>query len=51
MTYAKFVAALAAAVAVGVSVTADGVVSINDVFAMLAAGLGALAVALTPNKP
>lgn len=49
--YAKFIAAASAAVAVGVSVTADGSVSLNDGFAMLSAALGALAVLLTPNTP
>lgn len=48
--YAKFVVALAAAVAVGVSVTADGHVSLNDWFAMASALLGSLAVGAVPNQ-
>ena len=47
--YSKFVAALAAAVAVGVSVTSDGNVSIQDGFAIASALLGSLAVYAVPN--
>lgn len=47
--YAKLWAALAAAVAVGVSVTADGDVSINDVFAIASAFLGSFGVYAVTN--
>lgn len=49
MRYAKLWAALAAAVAVGVSVTADGDVSINDVFAIASAFLGSFGVYAVTN--
>lgn len=49
--YAKFIVALSAALGVAVSVTVDGSVSLNDGFAIAAAGVGALAVAAIPNKP
>lgn len=49
--YRKFIAALAAAVAVGVTLTVDGSVSLNDGLAMLSAGLGALLVYGVPNDP
>jgi hypothetical protein len=51
MTAAKFYAALSAALAVAVSVTADGTISLNDWVTIIAAALGALAVYYTPNKP
>jgi hypothetical protein len=50
MKYAKFYAALAAAAAVGVSVSTDGALSLNDYFAIASALLGSLAVAAVPNK-
>ena len=49
--YAKLIAALSAALGVAVSVTADGSISLNDGFAIAAAGVGALAVGLVPNTP
>lgn len=51
MRFAKLWVAFAAAAAVGVSVTADGSVSVNDVFAMISAAAGALAVGAVPNRP
>ena len=51
MTAAKFYAAVTAAVAVAVTVTTDGTISLNDWVAIIAAALGALAVYYTPNKP
>lgn len=51
MRYAKFWTALAAAVTVGVSLTADGSISVNDGFAMAAALLGSLVVYAVPNQP
>ncbi len=47
----KFLVALAAAIAVAISVTADGDVSINDVFAMAGSFVGSLGVGLVPNVP
>ena len=47
--YAKFVAALAAAVAVLVSVSTDGTVDLNDALAIAAAFVGALFVRQVPN--
>ena len=47
--YAKAIAAISAALGVAVSVTADGVLSLQDGFAIAAAALGALAVYATPN--
>lgn len=49
--YSKLIAALAAAAAVGVSVTADGSLSLNDGFAIGSALLGALAVGVVTNTP
>jgi hypothetical protein len=50
--YAKLWAALASAAAVGVSVTVDGHISINDGFAIASALLGSLAVyAVTNTAP
>lgn len=49
--YNKFIVALAAGLAVAVSVTTDGDVSINDVFAILSAAVGAVAVFAVPNRP
>ncbi len=49
--YSKFIVALAAGLAVAVSVTTDGDVSVNDVFAILSAAAGALAVYAVPNRP
>jgi hypothetical protein len=54
--YAKLWAALGAAAAVGVSVTVDGNVSLNDGFAIASALLGSLGVyaatnTLPPDEP
>ena len=49
--YSKLFAALAAAAGVGVSVTVDGSLSLNDYFAIASALLGALAVYAVPNTP
>ena len=49
--YSKFIVAMAAALAVAVSVTTDGTLSLNDAFAIASAALGALAVYATPNTP
>ena len=49
--YNKFIIALAAGLAVAVSVTTDGDVTVNDVFAILSAAAGALAVYAVPNRP
>lgn len=46
----KLWVALASATAVGVSLTADGSVSISDGFAIAAAFFGALCVGAIPNK-
>lgn len=48
--YSKAIVALAACAAVAVSVTTDGTLTINDVFAIISAGLGALAVYAVPNR-
>ena len=50
MTAAKFVAALSAALAVAVSVTADGTLTLNDWATIVAAGVGAIAVYYVPNN-
>lgn len=47
--YSKLWAALAAAVAVGVSVSADGTVSISDGFAIASAFLGSFGVYAVSN--
>jgi hypothetical protein len=49
MRYAKLWAALAAAVGVGVAVTADGSISMNDGFAIAAAFLGSFGVYAATN--
>lgn len=49
--YAKFLTAIAAALGVAVSVTADGTLSLNDWFAIAAAAVGALGVYQIPNTP
>ena len=49
--YRKFIVALASAAGVGVSLTVDGSLSLNDGFALAAAVLGALAVYAVPNSP
>ena len=48
--YRKTVAAVAAALAAGVSVTVDGQLSLNDLFVVLSAAAGALAVYAIPNR-
>jgi hypothetical protein len=48
--YNKAIVAIAAGLAVAVSVTTDGNVSTNDVFAILSAAAGALAVFAVPNR-
>ncbi len=48
--YNKAIVAMAAGLAVAVSVTTDGDVSVNDVFAILSAAVGALAVYVVPNR-
>lgn len=48
--YSKFIAATSAALAVAASVTADGVLSLSDVIAIVSAAVGALAVYYVPNK-
>ncbi len=48
--YAKFIVALAAALGVAVSTTADGNLSLNDGFAIASAGVGALGVLAVPNR-
>jgi hypothetical protein len=48
-TYSKAIAAISAALGVAVSVTADGVLSMQDGFAVAAAAVGALAVWAVPN--
>lgn len=50
MTAAKFYAALSAALAVAVSVTADGTLTLNDWVTIVAAGVGAVAVYFVPNN-
>ena len=50
-TAAKFGAAVTAALAVAVSVTADGSVSLNDGIAIASAVAGAVAVYYRPNLP
>lgn len=49
--YSKAIAALAAGLGVALSVTVDGDLSLNDVVAIAAAAVGALAVYATPNRP
>lgn len=49
--YNKFVAAIAAALAVAASVTSDGNLSTSDIIAILSAAVGALTVYAVPNKP
>lgn len=49
MRYSKLWAALAAAVAVGVSVTVDGALSLNDGFAIASGLLGSLGVYTVTN--
>jgi hypothetical protein len=49
MTAAKFWVALSAALGVAVSVTVDGVFSVNDGLAVAAAFVGAVAVYAVPN--
>ena len=49
--YSKFIVALAAAFASAVSVTADGEFSLNDIFVIGSAAMGALGVYLVPNEP
>ena len=51
LVYAKFIAALSGALGVAVSVTVDGSISLNDGFAIAAAGVGALAVGAIANAP
>jgi hypothetical protein len=48
--YNKAIVAVAAGLAVAVSVTTDGDVTVNDVFAILSAAVGALAVYAVPNR-
>lgn len=49
--YNKCIAALSAALAIAITVTADGSVSLNDAVVIAAAFVGALAVYATPNRP
>jgi hypothetical protein len=49
MVYAKFYVALAAALAVAVTVTTDGAVSLNDYIVIASAFVGALAVRQVAN--
>ncbi len=49
--YRKALAATTAALAVAVSVTTDGSLSLNDGFAIAVAAIGALAVYRVPNTP
>lgn len=48
---AKFWVALASALAVAVSVTADQSLSMNDVITILSAAVGTIAVYYVPNSP
>lgn len=48
--YNKAIAAIAAGLGVALSVTVDGDLSLNDVVAIAAAAVGALAVYVTPNR-
>ena len=48
---AKFWTALSAALAVAVTVTADGSLTLNDAITILAAGVGAVGVYFVPNTP
>ena len=48
-TYAKAIVATSTALAVAVTLTTDGAVSLNDGIAIAAAWFGALAVYFTPN--
>lgn len=48
--FGKFVVALSSALTVAVSLTADGEVSLNDGFAIVAAFVGAVAVYYVPNR-
>jgi hypothetical protein len=50
-TYAKFIAALSAALATAVTVTADGSLTLNDALVIAVAAVGALAVYVVPNRP
>lgn len=47
--YAKALVAASTALAVAVTLTADGTVSLNDAIAIASAFVGALAVYFTPN--
>lgn len=49
--YRKFLVALGAAVTVAISVSADGTVDTNDVWAIVLAALGSLGVYRVPNTP
>jgi len=49
--YAKLIAAGSAALAIAVTVTADGSVSLNDAVVIASAFVGALAVYYVPNTP
>lgn len=49
--YNKFIAAIAAALAVAASVTADGSLSTSDIIAILSAAVGAITVYAVPNNP
>lgn len=48
--YAKFIAALTAALATAVTVTADGSVTLNDALVIAVAFVGALSVYVIPNN-
>lgn len=50
-TAAKFYASATAALAVAVSVAADGAISLQDALAISAAAVGAIGVYVVPNKP
>ncbi len=49
--YRKFLVALGAAVAVAISLTADGEISVNDLFGTGSAFVGALVLRQVPNAP
>jgi hypothetical protein len=51
MTAAKFYAAAVAALGVAVTLASDGVITLADGLAILAAAVGALGVYVAPNKP